>query len=410
MKRKIILIFNWRSIFTFFLIFILIYISISKEFKLNLIKKRKFYFNKHININDSFNKAKYFLDKCLRGILIKNKTIISSKNPIASVIIPIFNSENTIQRAIISIQNQDIENIEIILVNDYSSDNTSLVIKDLQKNDVRIKIMNNKINKGTLYSRCIGVLSAVGGYIFHLDSDDMFLDKDIFSTMINITFIGNFDFVSFKAISTYSSKNILNNTIKEHKMANSNSNRILFQPELGLYPIKPAKKLGYYKVNDNFLWNKCIKTSVYRKVLDKITEKRYSRYMVYEEDRLIVYLLFNVADSMKYLEKYGILSITRKGSITKRRHKKSKKYFISILYFVDIIIDLSKNSTNNRKILVYLMTYLLTLLKFNNFRSYKKYDKKLLISCLYRIISDKHVSNLDKEKLIEWVLSSPFKK
>ena len=413
MKKKIILIFNVKSFFIYFLIITLLFVSFSKSILPNLTRKRNelFYEEKYPNINDSFNRAKEFLDKCLRGKLIKKSKIISQINPIASTIIPIFNSQKNIERAVRSIQNQNIENYEIILIDDFSTDNTSSVIKDLQKEDKRIKIINNKKNMGTLYSRCIGVLSSLGEYIFHLDSDDMFLDKDVIATMINITFLGNFDLISFKAISTYSSENILLNKIKEHRLANNNNfNKILHQPELGLYSIREGNKLGYYKINDNYLWNKCIKAKLYRKALNKITKIRFSRYMIFEEDRLIVYILFNVAESMKYINKYGILIITRKGSVTRTKYKIKKSYFLSILYFTDVLIDLSKKSLTNRKILIYIMTYLLNLLKFHDFRNFEEYDKKLFISCLKRIIDDEFVSNLDKEKMIEWALSLIFRK
>ena len=356
------------------------------------------------------NRAKKFLNNCLKGVLINNKTIIPSKIPIASAIIPIFNSKNNIERAIRSIQNQNIENFEIILIDDFSTDNTSLIIEELQKKDERIKIISNKKNMGTLYSRCIGVLSSMGKYIFHLDSDDMFLDEDIFLTMINIISLGNFDFISFKAISTYTSKNISNNRVRDRRSANSNFNKILYQPELGLYPLSPGKKLGSYIIKDNFLWNKCITAKIYRKVLDKITKIRFSRYMIYEEDRLIVYALFNFAESMKYLEKYGILIISRKGSMTRRVYKTKKAYFLSKLYYVDIVIDFSKNSFYNKKVLVHLIIHLLKMLKFNRFDKLEKNDKKLIISCINRCLNNKYVSKEDKEKIIQSALSLIFKK
>jgi len=402
MEKNIILLLVIKTVFI-----LNIFFALSKSI---ILRKQLFHDEKYQDINDSFNKAKDFLDKCLRGILIRNRIINSSKNPIASVIIPIFNTEKTIERAIRSVQNQNIENLEIILVNDFSIDNTSLVIEDLKKIDTRIKIINNKKNKGTLYSRCIGVLSAIGEYIFHLDSDDLFLDKDIISTMINITLIGNFDFISFRAINIFPSKNILNSTIKDNMMANNNPIQILFQPELGLYPLRPSNKLGDYEVNDNYVWNKCIKSKVYRKVLNKITKSKFSRYMRYEEDRLIVYVLFNEARLMKYVGKYGILIIKGKGSITRRKFKKKKEYFLSILYFVDIIIDFSKKSFENRKVLIYIMTYLLKMLKFNHFSKLKEYDKKLFISCINRIIYNEYVSKADKVKMIDWTLSLIYKK
>ena len=104
--------------------------TFQKPFLLNLVLKRNelFYGEKYLDINNSFNNAKDFLDKCQRLIIIKNKTVFSSKYKKASAIIPIFNSEKTINRATKSIQNQNIENLEIILVNDFSQDNTSSVI------------------------------------------------------------------------------------------------------------------------------------------------------------------------------------------------------------------------------------------------------------------------------------------
>ena len=131
--------------------------------------------------------------------------------------------------------------------------------------------------------------------------------------------------------------------------------------------------------------------------------------MIYEEDRLIIYVLFNFAESMKFVGKYGILIILNKGSVTRKSHIKSREYFLSLLYFGDIIIDFSKKSFDNKKVLVYIMSYLLYLLNFNCFDKLNAYDKKIFISCLNRIISNKYVSFEDKEKLVVWTLSLIFK-
>ena len=55
---------------------------------------------------------------------------------------------------------QNISNLEIILINDFSKDETLSIIEQLQKEDKRIKIINNQKNMRTLYSICIGVLAA----------------------------------------------------------------------------------------------------------------------------------------------------------------------------------------------------------------------------------------------------------
>ena len=70
--------------------------------------------------------------------------------------------------------------IEIILINDYSIDDTYNIIKNLQKYDKRIKIINNNKNMGAFYSRAIAALISKGEYIFGLDNDDMYFYQDVF--------------------------------------------------------------------------------------------------------------------------------------------------------------------------------------------------------------------------------------
>ena len=74
------------------------------------------------------------------------------------------------------------------------------MVEKIQKEDPRIRIVKNKKNMGILYSRSIGALNAKGKYIFPLDNDDMFLDKDVFQTISNIADKGDFDLVEFKGV------------------------------------------------------------------------------------------------------------------------------------------------------------------------------------------------------------------
>ena len=85
-------------------------------------------------------------------ILIKNITFQISKQPKISVIIPVYNSQKTIKSAIRSIQNQNMIDIEIILINDFSKDNSSQIVEEIHQNDPRIIIINNNKNMGTIDS------------------------------------------------------------------------------------------------------------------------------------------------------------------------------------------------------------------------------------------------------------------
>ena len=129
-----------------------------------------------------FEEVKQYLNKCLTYINNEKKIIFQTniKIPKISVVIPVFNCEKTIKYSISSIQNQKFIDFEIILINDFSKDKSETIIKNIQKNDSRIIIINNNENKGILYSRNIGVLLSKGKYIFPLDNDDMFANEYIF--------------------------------------------------------------------------------------------------------------------------------------------------------------------------------------------------------------------------------------
>ena len=365
-----------------------------------LSKEDIYYEEKFPNISEAFNKSKIFLYKCLKGILISNKTYNISGDPKISAIINFYNSQKTISRAIKSIQNQNISDIEIIMINDFSSDNSLSIVENIKKNDSRIKIINNKKNMGTLFSRSIGALYSKGKYIFHLDSDDMFLDEDVFSVTTEIAEKGNFDIVSFRSIRSCYGGNILTNQIKENPLNYHINNKVLFQNELSLYPVRTGRYLGKYIIKENFMWSKCFKTKVYQTTLNIVGIERYSRYMTYEEDRAILYALFNVAESLKFIGKYGILQIWTQGSMTKRR----RNYLHQLrcfLYFADIVIALNKESKRSRKLLVYIITFLINIFSKRNdeLNKFNEYDRKLFISCLNRILNDKYISNKDKKEI-----------
>ena len=138
--------------------------------------------------NKAWRKGKKYLTQCLKGSLTNEQNFQISKSPKVTIIIPIYNTGELIKLVIRSIQNQNIHDIEIILINDYSNDNniTLQIIEKLKKEDPRISIINNNKNKGILYSRSIGVLKSKGEYIMNLDHDDLIFDEDVFDTTYNI--------------------------------------------------------------------------------------------------------------------------------------------------------------------------------------------------------------------------------
>jgi glycosyltransferase involved in cell wall biosynthesis len=101
--------------------------------------------------------------------------------PKISVIIPVYNSERFLKKCIESIVNQSLRDIEIIFINDGSSDNSEKIIKEYACTDKRIKY-KYQTNSGPGAARNNGITDARGEYLAFIDADD-WIDKDLYETM-----------------------------------------------------------------------------------------------------------------------------------------------------------------------------------------------------------------------------------
>lgn len=101
-----------------------------------------------------------------------------------SVIVPIYNVEKYIEQCVNSITSQDLEEIEIILVNDGSTDNSYEIAKKLAKSDKRIKVINQQ-NKGVSAARNAGLRISKGEYISFIDPDDWVEKNYLFKMYTN---------------------------------------------------------------------------------------------------------------------------------------------------------------------------------------------------------------------------------
>lgn len=100
-----------------------------------------------------------------------------------SIVVPVYNLEQHIQRCVESICNQTYKNIEIILVDDGSSDNSYKKIQELAKNDDRIKVLHQE-NSGVTKARLSGIKIASGEWIGFVDGDDS-IDIDMYERLLN---------------------------------------------------------------------------------------------------------------------------------------------------------------------------------------------------------------------------------
>ena len=100
--------------------------------------------------------------------------------PAISVIVPAYNAEKTLNKCLDSILGQTLVDIEIIVVNDGSTDSTQTIVEGYMSSDNRIKLINQE-NKGLGAARNVGLDNATGKYISFIDSDDWISKNFLYS-------------------------------------------------------------------------------------------------------------------------------------------------------------------------------------------------------------------------------------
>lgn len=102
---------------------------------------------------------------------------LKKKNPLISILMPVYNAGDFIVEAIESIRNQSIKDWEMIVIDDGSKDQSSEILKKYSKNDPRIKVFKFKKNKGLAFALNYGLNKVCGKYLARMDADDISLPK-----------------------------------------------------------------------------------------------------------------------------------------------------------------------------------------------------------------------------------------
>ena len=121
--------------------------------------------------------------------------------PLISIIIPVYNVEKYINCCIDSIVNQTYRNIEVIIVDDGSTDDSLKICNLYSQQDKRVKTFH-KENSGLSDARNFGFKQSTGEYILFIDSDDFWIDNHQLDTLINTinNRYHNYDFIGFNCI------------------------------------------------------------------------------------------------------------------------------------------------------------------------------------------------------------------
>ena len=206
--------------------------------------------------------------------------------PKISIIIPVFNSENLLINCLDSIKNQTIDDLEIICVDDGSTDNSLKILRDYEKIDNRFKIFHQE-NSGAGTARNNGILYSSGEYILFVDSDD-FIEYDTCEKLYALAKKLGSDLVLFDAVRHLENGKSLN-LIHFSKNNTTDFNSFSFDYEY----TKDKVFDGYYGV----IWNKFYKASFIKE-----NNIRFPKHKIYNDVEFHVKSMI-LAKNISYLPK-----------------------------------------------------------------------------------------------------------
>lgn len=250
-----------------------------------------------------------------------------------SIIVPIYNLENYIERTVNSICLQTYANLEIVLVNDGSKDNSLQLIHNLAKNDSRIRVINKK-NGGVTAARIDGIKIATGDWIGFVDGDDV-IDNDMFEKLLTNAKEYNAD------ISHCGYKMVFPSRVDYYY----NTGRIVEQDRTkGLIDLLSGDYI------EPGLWNKLYRSELVKKL---VKSEELDVSIKINEDLLMNFYLFKYSRKAIYEDVCPYQYMIRSGSAaTSRLNKNKLKDPLKVLKIIEKELDKDENRMDVEKYLI----------------------------------------------------------
>ena len=237
-----------------------------------------------------------------------------------TVIINVYNGEKYIKKCLDCVINQTYKKLEILIINDGSTDNTFSIIK--KYNDKRIRVITTK-NMGLSLSRNIGIENAKGKYIYFIDVDDL-IEYDTIEYL-------------YKLLKKY---NTLMATCEAKIVSNRISNSDIREKVCVKTSIEMLKKVLLSNNRHGAIWNKLIDKKLFSNLLfeDRIVN-----------DIVLVYKLFMKVDGTVYSNKQKYFYVKNNNSITSRRDTdRAIDQYYAVIERYDYIEKIYPNMLENK--------------------------------------------------------------
>ena len=248
--------------------------------------------------NDQYDFKEYAKLCVEEKTLFDYKKIKFYNKPLISVILPTYNKEFTLLRSIRSIQNQSLKNIEIIIVDDCSTDNTNKYFNNLLENDPRIRIFTHLKNMGIWRTRIDGFLYSSAKYTIQFDPGDIYEDNYVLEDAYNIINKYNIDSIKMPARYIYNYKNLDYN--KYAVKIKDKYTQVAYHPDIEKYN-------HYYFDGMGWVWNRLTRKSIFSKSLYLLSARVLNIYKNFYEDQWLNKLINKVSFSYLIIKRYAYL-------------------------------------------------------------------------------------------------------
>ena len=301
---------------------------------------------------ESFVTEKEYIKQCQEGVLFDGKRIKVAE-PKVSFLIPVYNKAKYLPLALRSAQNQSLRDIEIVCLDDGSTDSSVEVIEKFQKDDPRIVLFKHEKNMGTLTTRAHLGQYAKGKYIMWLDPDDAYCSPNTAKMAYEKAEKTGTDIVHFK--------NLIDepNGIRIQSGRSPKISGIMKQPQLSDAIFNKKKNLA---VNTVAMWNKLYTKTTYLAAISFLGEKRYKEHICYAEDLLLSFAIFSVAKSYVGLDHVAYIYKKNQDSVTYNTYtirngsfldvKKSNRGILDLINICKFIFELCQDTPKGKAVAV----------------------------------------------------------
>ena len=354
----------------------------------------KIYWKNQIDLELEKSKKEIENSNLLKISFDNKEDFFKRENPKISLIITIYNQDYYIKESYSHIQLQELKDIEIIYVDDDSTDNSSSIIKELMKEDKRIVYLKNKINKRQFYSIARGILYSKGEYILSIDADDFLLNNILIKAYETAKYY-DLDIVQFYMILEM---NIWSIKYKGGIICGNENLRNLF----------------YYGTSRN-LPDKLIKRSVYINAINFMKkELLYEDYHKHTDDTFF-FGIIHVANSYCFLEQIGYFynvdpNRNLKHAIKMDKATKNNKDIKSLFNIMKYFILQSDNNTIEKNNIPYKFFDKKVKNKLRNCMKYINKDFDFYIDVLNLYINCPFFDNDKKKEINKFIRKLTIKK